>query len=126
MLAQVVAGQVPGVDAVDRDPPAVDLVEAHQQVDEGRLAGAGRPDDGDRLAGVGDEVEVLDERLVGLVAERDVLERRPRRAAAVRHVRRDRVGDLLGLVEELEHALGRGDGRLEDVGDARDLDDRES
>ena len=37
--------------AVDRDPAAVDLVEAHQQVDERRLAGAGRADDGDRLAG---------------------------------------------------------------------------
>ena len=36
--------------AVDRDPAAVDLVEAHQQVDERRLAGAGRADDGDRLA----------------------------------------------------------------------------
>ena len=38
--AQVVAGHLAGVDAVDRDPPAVDLVEAHQQVDERRLAGA--------------------------------------------------------------------------------------
>ena len=62
--------------------PLVDLVEAHQQVDQGRLAGAGRPDDGDRLARLDDEVEVLDERHVGQVAERDVLEldraRRPR------------------------------------------------
>ena len=51
LAAQVVAGQLAGVDAVDRDPPAVDLVEAHQQVDERRLAGAGRADDRDRLAG---------------------------------------------------------------------------
>ena len=50
--AEVVAGQVAGVDAVDRDPPAVELVEAHQQVDERRLAGAGRPDDRDGLAGL--------------------------------------------------------------------------
>ena len=47
---QVVAGHVARVDAVDRDPPGVDLVEAHQQVDERRLAGAGRADDGDRVA----------------------------------------------------------------------------
>jgi hypothetical protein len=51
--------------AVDRDPPAVDLVEAHQQVDEGRLAGAGRTDDRDRLAGLDVEVEVVDQGLVG-------------------------------------------------------------
>ena len=37
----------------------------------------------------------------------------------------DRVGDLLGLVEQLEHALGRRNGRLEHVHDARGLDDRE-
>ena len=57
--------------------PAVDLVEAHQQVDERRLAGAGGPDDGDRLARLDDQVQVLDERRVGLVAERDALERDP-------------------------------------------------
>ena len=45
---EVVAGQVAGVDAVDEDAPGVDLVEAHQEVDEGRLAGAGRTHDGDR------------------------------------------------------------------------------
>ena len=73
--AQVVAGHLARVDAVDRDPPAVELVEAHQQVHERRLAGARRADDGDGLAGVGDEVEVVDERHVRQVAERDVLER---------------------------------------------------
>ena len=67
-----------------RMPPVVDLVEAHQQVDQGRLAGAGRPDDGHRLAGLDDEVELLDERHVGQIAERDVLEARPRPATARR------------------------------------------
>ena len=43
------------VEAVERDPPAVELVEAHDQVDERRLAGAGGPDDGDGLARLGDE-----------------------------------------------------------------------
>ena len=75
--------------------------------------------------GVGDEAQVVDERLVGLVAERDVLEgdraaRLPRGPSASTG-----SGDLLGLVEELEDALGGGDRRLEDVGDARGLDDRE-
>ena len=67
--AQVVAGHLPRVDAVDRDPPAVELVEAHQQVHERGLARPGRADDRDHLAGFGDQVEVVDERLVGLVPE---------------------------------------------------------
>ncbi len=36
---------------------------------------------------------------------------------------RDRVGDLLRLVQQLEHALRGGDGRLDEVGDAGRLDD---
>ena len=83
------------------------------------------PDDGDRLAGLDDEVEVVDERLVGDVPERDVLEVTPPAAGSVQQARHDRVRDLLGLVEQLEDALGGGDGGLEDVGDRGDLDDRE-
>ena len=73
--AQLGARHLRDVDAVERDRAGVDLVEAHEQVDERRLARAGRPDDGDRLAGLRDEREVFDQRLVRLVAERDVLER---------------------------------------------------
>ena len=50
------------VDAVEGDPAAVDVVEAHHEVDQRRLAGAGGADDRDRLAGLGDEREVLDQR----------------------------------------------------------------
>ena len=103
--------------------PVVDLVEAHQQVDQGRLAGAGRPDDGDRLARLDDQVEVLDERDVGQVAERDVLELDPPGDRAADPGERD-VRRLLGLVEQLEHPLGRGDRGLDDVGDAGGLGDR--
>ena len=60
--------------------------------------------------------QVVDERDVRQVAEGDVLE--GDRAPDVGEP--DRIagfGDLLGLVEQLEDALGRGDRRLEDVGD---------
>ena len=121
--AQLVARHLAAVDAVDADVPAVDLVEPHQQVHERRLAGTGRPDDRHRLAGLHDEVQVVDERGIGEVAERHALEL----DAALDH-RPDTddrgVGDLLGLVEELEDALGGGDGRLDDVRDARRLGDR--
>ena len=57
-----------------RDRAAVDLVEAHDQVHERGLARAGRADDRDRLARLGDERQVLDERVLRVVGERDVVE----------------------------------------------------
>ena len=65
------------VDAVQGDPAAVDLVEPHDQVDQRGLAGAGRPDDGDRLAGRGDQRQVVDQRGLRVVAEGHVLELHP-------------------------------------------------
>ena len=56
--------------------PPSHVVEAHQQVDQRGLAGAGRPDDRHGLAGLHDQGQVLDQRLVRLVAERHVLEGR--------------------------------------------------
>ena len=47
--AQIVERQIADVDAVHQDPPARHVVEAQQQVDERRLAGAGRADDADAL-----------------------------------------------------------------------------
>src|SRR5690606_15414796 len=55
LRAQLVARELARVDAVERDAPGVDLVEAHEQVHERRLACTGRADDRDRLAGLGDE-----------------------------------------------------------------------
>ena len=65
----VIAAEVAGVDAIEADPALVDVVEAHQQIHDRRLPRAGRPDDGDGLPRADVEVEVLDERLVRLVAE---------------------------------------------------------
>ena len=50
--AHVAATQVGDVLAVEQDAAAVELVEPHDEVDEGGLAGAGRADDRDRLAGL--------------------------------------------------------------------------
>ena len=49
--AEVVLGEQPQVDAVQRDLPGVGVVEPRHQLGQRRLAGAGRADDGDRLAG---------------------------------------------------------------------------
>jgi hypothetical protein len=48
--------QVPDVDAIHADGAAVDIVEAHQQVDEGRLAGAGQADDRDHPGAIASDM----------------------------------------------------------------------
>ena len=120
---QVVPCHVGDVHAVEGDPARVQLVEAHDEVDERRLAGAGRADDGDRLARLDDEVESVDERLLRGVGERDLLER----DATVRVVdtlRRNGVRLLLRGVEDGEDPLGGRDTRLQEVGHRRHLGQR--
>ena len=88
------------------DPPfVVQLVEAHDQVDERGLAGAGRADDGDGLTGLGHERERLDEQPVGVVGKGDVAELDPAAPASAPRWARDRIGDLLLGVEELGHQV---------------------
>ena len=120
--AQVVAGHVPGVHAVDGDGAGVDLVEAQEQVDQRGLAGPRRSDDGHRLAGADLQVEVLDQGDVGQVAEGDVLQAQLPPGLGQRQ-RGGRIRLLLGLVEQFEHPLRRGHCRLQDVGHARHLGD---
>ena len=121
--AHVVAWDLSSIDLVEADAPGPDVVEAHEQVDDGGLAGARRTHDRHGLAGPNLEVEIADQRIVGLVAEVDVLQRDgaagvPKLHPAVH------VGDLLFGVQKLEHTLGRGETRLEQVHLARDLHDR--
>ena len=58
--AQRVQRHVADVDAVEHDATAVDVVEARDQAGDGRLAAAGWPDQGDRLAGSYAEVEPVE------------------------------------------------------------------
>ena len=77
------------------DAALVDVVEAAEQVDDRGLARAALADDADPLAGLDLEGDVLEDRLVAVVAEGDVLEddvalhvgharwaRRPRRSGS--------------------------------------------
>ena len=86
--------------------PSIELVEAHDQVHERRLAGARRPDDRDRATRLGDQREIGDQRPVRVVGERDVRELdAPASAEPVGLVGGD-IRRLLIGVEQLEHALG--------------------
>ena len=111
------------IHAVHADRAAVDLVEAHQQIDERRLARAGWPDDGDHLPRSDVDIHVRDERHLGLVAEADMLELH--RALRLRdHDRIRRIRNLLRFIEQFEDALRRGHRGLDDVRDIRELRDR--
>ncbi len=84
LAAQRVERHVAHVGAVDRHAPALDVVEARDQRRERRLPGAGVADQRDRLPGLELEVDVVQHRPRGVVAEGHALEAdaaRPRRAA---------------------------------------------
>ncbi len=106
--------------AVHEDTAAVEFVEPHDEVHEGRLAGAGRPDDRDRLTRFDPERQIADERTLGRVGEGDVVEH-DRAVAVDRCGGVGRIGVLLVFVEQFEHALGRGGARLDHRGHAAEL-----
>src|SRR5450830_2048744 len=121
--AQTAPAHLPGLDAVERDGAALDVIETHEQIDECGLACSGRPDDGDGIALLDVKIHVPDQGFSRPVAESDMIELD--RAA--------RLGDddgvrgiwlLLGLVKNTKYTLGTRHRRLNDVGDARRLDDR--
>jgi len=91
------------------------VVETWDEVDEARLARAGRSDDGDRRVGFDHEQNAGEYLAVGAgIAEVDVAQLHT--AAQVRQLGRPGLlGDVLGGVEHLEEALDRGGG----LGDRR-------
>jgi hypothetical protein len=95
------------VDAVHQDATPGRVVEAGDESRERRLPRAGVPDDRHALPRLDLEVDVLEHRPLRVVAEGRVLEADP--AAAFRELAGAvGVGDLLGLVEDLEDALAGG------------------
>ena len=92
--------------------PSCDVVEAHQQADDARLARAGRPDQGHGLSRLGDKVDVLQHRLVGLVAKMDALKGDPPLGRGQIYGV-GRVDDLGLGVDQLKDALRAGQRRLE-------------
>ena len=117
--AQIRPAHIAHIPAVDADGSGVDVVEAHEQVDDRRLACAGGPHDGDRLARLGGEGEALDELRLGIIGEVDLIELDPTGG------RGERLGigvrGLLGCVEQLVDAFGAGGRRLQPRGHAAQL-----
>ena len=90
------------VDAVEGHTALVHVVQAGNQIDDGALAGAGGPDDGDAVPRLQFKADVLEHGAVLLVAETDVVEHDvaldPVRYNGVR-----RVVNLHGDVEVVEY-----------------------
>src|SRR5205807_1570003 len=74
LRAQVLLRDLPDVHAVNEDLAFLDLIEAADQVDGGALARAALSHEADHLAPRDVGADLLEHRLVGLVAERHVLE----------------------------------------------------
>ena len=115
--------EIPDVMAVDADGAAVHVIEPHEQLDHGRLAGAGRTDDGDLLAFLHFRGEVIDDRFVGIISEIHMVKFHI--SVQAFHGHRIRHGLVLFLfIQELEDALGRSRRELKHIGDLGHLLDR--
>ena len=68
-VPELVAGNIVNVHPVHRDLPGIDVVEAHEEVYDGGLSGAGGTDQGDLLPGLHLQVEIIDDLLPGHIAE---------------------------------------------------------
>ena len=101
--------------AAHPDLPAVDLVKAHQQVDQRGLAAAGGAHQGDALAGLCLQAQVLEQRCLRRVAKAHMV----KLDAAVfgrGGVQRPGVGGVGAdgrLVDQVKHPLGAGQGVLQ-------------
>ncbi len=105
LLAQRLQRHVADVVAVDGDAAVGGVIEARDQVDDRGLARAGRAQQGDHLAGLGLQRDVVQHLMVAEVGERDILET----DVAFDRGQWDGVRRLLHLgarVEDLEDALG--------------------
>ena len=99
-VAQRLQRQVAHVDPADRHAAGVDVVDPRDQLRDGGLAGAGRTDQRDQLAGVGAEAHPVQHRVPrAVVGHGDVLQRG----------QRDLVGARVGEVhvDELDRLLAR-------------------
>jgi len=121
--AQIRAPEVLDVVPIHQNRAAVHIVEAHEQLDHGGLAGAGGSDDRDALPGVRVEGEVVDDDFIRAVAKAHVPEIHAPHHLLQLH-RRFSVGSFLRFGQEFEDALRGGGGLLQDVGDVRNLRQR--
>ena len=114
VVPQIVPVKITDIVSVQGDAAAVHVVEAHQQLYHGGLAGARGTDDGDALAGLHLAVEVMDDDLFRIIAELHMLEG----DVAVQMFKFYsvlRCRHLFLCFEEVEYTLGRRGHHLQHV-----------
>jgi len=72
LLAQRFEPNAADLLAIDENPAGRQFVESREQIDQGRFAGAGWPDQRDPFAGAGMQRNVFQRHAIGRVAEADV------------------------------------------------------
>ena len=111
-VPQVIPAHIPGIHPIQQNFAAVGVIEPHEQVDKSGFAAAGGADDGDALARLDAEVEVLDEGLLRGIGEFQIsdLYASPNffRLPGILRLR----GTLRGL-DQLEHPSGTGQSVLQ-------------
>ena len=121
-LTQGAAVKVPHIVAIQGDGTGIHIIEAHEQLDHGSFARAGRADDGHLLAGLDLTAEIVDDGLVRGVAEADMAEcHLSVDAGRVRAAGRVCLLILFRLVQKLEHPLSGSGHALQHVGHLRQL-----
>ena len=68
-LPQISPGEISDIVIVHPDTASIQLIEAHQQLDDGRLAGARRSDDSDTLTRLCRKAEIVDDRFIGIISK---------------------------------------------------------
>ena len=122
-LAQLAAVKVTDIMAVYLDGAAVDVIEPHQQLDHGGLAGSGRTDDGNLLPRLYLGAKIIDNDMIRIISEMHMVKFHTPFQAFQSHCIRHRLV-FFRLFQELEHALGSCCRGLKHVGHLRYLLDR--
>src|SRR5262249_53674074 len=112
--------EVARVDAAHPNVAVGRVVEARKQVEQRRLARAGRSADGDDLAGLHDQVELVEYVHLAAVGEAHLLEAETDRLVRREMARPRRLRQRLDAVEPAEAATGRGQRALREVEDPAD------
>ena len=107
---------------VEKNLAIVHIIEAHEQVNECRLARSRRSDYRDELTRLDFQIHVFDKRHFGSVAEADIFEFDL--ALGLFDPGVVAVGALVGLIEQIEHALRTRERGLKVVRNVADADER--
>ena len=94
---------IPDISATDPDRAGIDIVKAHQQIDQRGLSTAGRPDDRYHLAFLYIQVEVFDQLFLRCVGERHVLQADMSHIICRQRFGRLRIRNLRFLIDQLEY-----------------------